>query len=55
MFGFGNKKKKLNKKYEKLIALSYKFSTIDRKKSDEYAYQADQVLQEIAKLEDDNQ
>lgn len=49
---FKSKKQKLTQKYEKLIKLSYEYSTIDRTKSDEYAYQANEVLKELEKLEE---
>jgi hypothetical protein len=45
-------KKKLQKKYEKLLQESYILSHTDRKKSDLKAVEADDVLKEIEKLKD---
>ena len=41
---------KLEKQYDKLIQESYKMSTIDRAKSDTLAYEANEVLEQIKKL-----
>lgn len=50
MFGFGNKKKSLEKKYQKLLQESYELSTVDRKKSDLKAAEADEVRKQIDAL-----
>ena len=52
MFGLfkKDKKKELQKKYEKLMGESYKLSTTDRKASDLKRAEADAVADEIAKL-----
>ena len=41
---------KLEEQYDKLIQESYKMSTIDRAKSDTLAYEANEVLEQIKKL-----
>lgn len=51
MFGLGNKKDKLQKKYEKLMQESYDLSTVDRKKSDLKRVQAEEVGKQIDELE----
>ena len=52
MFGLfkKDKKKELQKKYERLLEESYKLSTSDRKASDLKRAEADEVADEIAKL-----
>jgi hypothetical protein len=53
MFGLFKKKTKeeiLQKKYDKLIDESYKLSTINRTKSDEKAFEANEVLKQIDNL-----
>jgi len=52
MFGLfkKDKKKELQKKYERLMKESYDLSTTDRKASDLKRVEADQVADEIAKL-----
>tara|TARA_R100000951_G_scaffold112582_1_gene113126 strand:+ start:307 stop:516 length:210 start_codon:yes stop_codon:yes gene_type:complete len=42
---------KLEKQYDKLIQESYKMSTIDRAKSDTLAYEANEVLEQIKKID----
>jgi len=53
MFGFfkKDKKKELQKKYEKLTKQSFDMSKIDRTKSDALMAEADAVLKEIEALE----
>ena len=41
---------KLEEQYDKLIQESYKMSTIDRAKSDTLAYEANEVLEQIKKI-----
>ena len=41
------KKEKLEKKYREKLEEAYKMSTINRSKSDELTYQAEQILREI--------
>lgn len=52
MFGLfkKDKKKELQKKYERLMKESYDLSTVDRKASDLKRVEAEQVADEIAKL-----
>lgn len=50
MFGLFDKKKKLQKKYAKLMEESFKLSTVDRAKSDAKASEADEVLKLIESL-----
>jgi len=52
MFGiFGNRKSKLEKKYQQLLAEAHRLSTIDRKKSDAKAAEAEQVRRELEAIE----
>lgn len=51
VFGFGNKKAKLEKKLQKLLQESYELSHSDRKKSDMKASEADEVRKELEALE----
>lgn len=53
MFGLFKKaseKDKLQKKYRQLMEEAHRYSTIDRKKSDEMVYQANEVLKSIDAL-----
>ncbi|SNR16270.1 Lacal_2735 family protein [Tenacibaculum jejuense] len=53
MFNFFKKKspkQQLEERYKKLLHESYKLSTVNRKLSDEKAYEAEQVLQQIESL-----
>jgi len=53
MFGLFKKKteeEKLQKKYDTLIEESYKLSTINRTKSDEKQFEANEVLKQIDNL-----
>ena len=47
LFKKKSKKEKLKKKYRKMLEESYKMSTINRTKSDELIYEAEQLLKEI--------
>lgn len=54
MFGIFKKKSKaeiLQKKYEKLMAESYRLSTISRVESDRKAAEAEEVLKQLDNLE----
>lgn len=51
MFGFGNKKEKMQEKYNKLMQESYDLSTVNRKKSDEKRAEAEEIGREIDRLE----
>jgi hypothetical protein len=52
MFGiFGNKKTKLEKKYQQLLAEAHRLSTVDRKKSDAKMAEAEQIRKELEALE----
>jgi len=42
---------KLEEQYDKLIQESYRMSTIDRAKSDTLAYEANELLKQINKLQ----
>lgn len=48
---FGNKKKKLEAKYQKLSQEAHRLSTIDRAKSDAKMAEANAVLKEIEAME----
>jgi len=53
MFGLFKKKSKaeiLQKKYEKLLKEAYELSTVDRSKSDQKTFEANEVLKEIEAL-----
>lgn len=45
-----SEKQKLEDRYKKLLEESYKLSTVNRKLSDEKAYEADQILKQIESL-----
>jgi hypothetical protein len=47
LFKRKSKKEKLEKKYREKLEEAYKMSTINRSKSDELTYQAEQILREI--------
>ena len=51
MFGFGNKKAKLEKKYQQLLDEAYRLSHTDRKQSDLKTAEADEVRKELEALE----
>lgn len=51
MFGFANKKQKLEKSYQKLMDESYQLSRTDRRKSDDKMAEAEAVRQQIEALE----
>ncbi|MEM8734446.1 MAG: Lacal_2735 family protein [Planctomycetota bacterium] len=51
MFGFGDKKAKLEKKYQRLLEESYQLSHTDRKKSDLKAAEADELRKQIDAME----
>lgn len=54
MFGLFKKKsekEKLQEQYEKLLKEAHTLSTTNRKMSDEKAYQANEVLKELEKLD----
>jgi hypothetical protein len=50
MFGFGNKKAKLEKKYKQLLEESYQLSHSNRKKSDEKLAEAEALRKQIDDL-----
>ena len=53
MFGLFKKKsekQKLQNRYEKLLKEAYTLSVIDRKKSDEKTYEAEQIMQQLENL-----
>lgn len=47
LFKRKSKKEKLEKKYRNKLEEAYKMSTINRAKSDELTYEAEQILKEI--------
>jgi hypothetical protein len=49
LFG-GNQKKKLGKKYDKLMKESFDLSKVNRKKADEKYAEAQQVMYKLEKL-----
>jgi hypothetical protein len=51
LFRRSSPKDKLNKKYKKLLEQSKALSTVNRKESDKLLAEADEVLNEIKKLE----
>ncbi|WP_299628269.1 Lacal_2735 family protein [uncultured Tenacibaculum sp.] len=54
MFSFfksKSQKQKLEERYKKLLEESYKLSTVNRKLSDEKAFEADQILKQIESLD----
>ncbi len=52
MFGlFGNKKEKLEKKYQQLLDEAYRLSHVDRKKSDLKTAEAEDVRKQLDELE----
>lgn len=51
MFGFGNRKSKLEKKYRQLLDEAYQLSQSNRKKSDEKAAEADEIRRQLEELE----
>ena len=51
MFGRSDKKSKLEKKYKMLLQESFRLSHTNRRKSDEKAAEADEVLRQIDLLE----
>jgi len=53
MFGLFKKKsekEKLKAKYNKLLEEAHRFSTINRKLSDQKTFEAEQIMQQIEKL-----
>ena len=51
MFGLSNKKKKLEKKYKRLLEESYQLSHTDRAKSDAKAAEAEEVRKQLDSME----
>ena len=51
MFGWGNSKEKLQKKYNKLMQESFELSTVDRKRSDLKRAEAEEIGRQIDALE----
>ncbi len=51
MFGFGNKKSRLETRYQNLLEEAFRLSHSNRKLSDEKHAEANAVLQEIQELE----
>jgi hypothetical protein len=51
MFGWGNSREKLQKKYNKLMQESFELSTVDRKKSDLKRAEAERIAQQLDDLE----
>ena len=51
MFGLGNRKKKLQDKYNKLMQESFDLSTVNRKKSDLKRAEAEEVSRQLDELE----
>lgn len=52
MFGFGNKKAKLEKKYQELLAEAHRLSHIDRKKSDLKTAEAEELRLQLEAMEE---
>lgn len=52
MFGFGNQKAKLEKKYQKLLDEAYHLSHTDRMKSDLKTAEAEEVRKQLEALEE---
>jgi Family of unknown function (DUF6435) len=55
MFGFGNQKSKLEKKYKQLLNEAYQLSHVNRRASDEKAAEADEVRKQLDSLEKSTQ
>ena len=56
MFGlWGDKRKKLEDKYQRLLAESFRLSKIDRKKSDEVLAEADNLRKQLVEMEESSQ
>ena len=51
MFGFGNSKDKLQKKYNKLMQEAYELSTVNRKQSDQKRAEAEEIGRQLDELE----
>jgi len=51
MFGLGNKKDKLQSKYNQLMQESYELSTVNRKKSDQKRAEAEEIGRQLDELE----
>lgn len=51
MFSFGNKKSKLEKKYQSLLSEAYRLSQVDRKQADLKTAEAEKVREELDRLE----
>ena len=52
MFGFGNKKDKLQAKYQKLMQESFDLSTVNRELSDRKRAEAESIGQQLDELKD---
>jgi len=55
MFGFGNKRARLERKYRQLMEESFKLSLVNRKQSDEKLAEAHSVQQQLENLEQTEQ
>jgi len=53
MFGFSNKKSKLEKKYKKLLDDAYRLSHTNRRKSDEKTAEAEDVRLQLEAMENE--
>lgn len=52
MLGFGNKTKKLEKKYQQLLEEAFQLSTSNRAKSDEKTAEADKIRIQLEALKE---
>jgi len=52
MFGSGNRKDKLQKKYDQLMQESFELSTVNRRKSDMKRAEAEEIGKQIDELEE---
>ena len=51
MFSFGNRKAKLEKKYQSLLSEAYRLSQVDRKRADMKTAEAEKVREELEQLD----
>lgn len=51
MFGWGNSKEKLQKKYNQLMQESFELSTVNRKQSDLKQAEAEKIAKQLDELE----
>ena len=50
LFKSKSQKERLQEKYEKLLSEAHKLSTVNRKLSDQKAYEAEEVMKQLEKM-----